>query len=190
MIKATERAGVGAGLAMGFESMLATTKSSFTSTMKSPASMESTSTMKSTGAIEVVAIDENSAVGYVAVVVEHDPVVMPIVSPVSPSPAKPAKEANSKAKTPSESWPREVQPRIPVPARPHPDGLSIDEPRIILRHVNNLGICGLNHNGLPLFAYLFLRSALQVSRLLRPVAHYLNRIHHWLLLVDVSIAKR
>jgi len=74
---------------MGCESMLATAKSSITSTMKSSASM------KSTGMIEVVAIDENSAVGYVTVVIEHDP-VMPIVSPVSPSPAKPAKEANSK----------------------------------------------------------------------------------------------
>src|ERR1700740_2755593 len=74
MIKATERAGVGAGLAMGCESMLAPTKSSFTSTMKS-------ASMKSTGATEVVAIDENSAVGYIAMVVEHDP-VMPIVPPV------------------------------------------------------------------------------------------------------------
>ncbi len=153
MIKATERAGVGAGLAMGCEPMLATAKSFLTSTMKSAASM------KSTDAIEVVAIDENSAVGYVAVVIEHDP-VMPIVSPVSPSPAKPTKEANSKAKAEGDSRTAKVQPGIRIPARPDADGCSIDEPWVILGNVNNLRVRRLDHNGLPLLAHLFLRCAL------------------------------
>src|SRR5271167_309373 len=116
--------------------------------------------MESTSAIEIVAINENPAVGYVGAVVEHDPVIMPIVSPVSPPPSETAEEANSKAKAPSEPWPREVQSRIPVPARPDSDGLSIDEPRIILRHINNFRVRGLNHNGLPLIAHLLLRRAL------------------------------
>jgi hypothetical protein len=53
--------------------------------------------MESTGAIEIVVIDENPAVGDVGAAVEHDPVIMPVISPVSPPPAKTAKEADSKA---------------------------------------------------------------------------------------------
>src|ERR1700751_42655 len=165
MIKATERTGVGAELAMGCESMLATAKSSLTSAMKSTASMESPAPMepaasvKSSGAIEVVVIDEDSAVGYVAVMIEHDP-VMPVVSPVTPSPAKAAKEANSKAKAPSESWAGEIQSGIPVPAWPDAHGCSIDEPWVILGNVDNLRVCGFDHNGLTLLAHLFLRCAL------------------------------
>lgn len=54
-------------------------------------------TMKSAGAIEVVAVDENPAVGDVGAVVESNPVIMPIVPPVSPAPTKPTKEADPKA---------------------------------------------------------------------------------------------
>src|SRR5271166_5991876 len=146
--------------------------------------------MESTGAIEIVAIDEDSTVGDVRAVVEHYPVVVPIVSPVPPAPAKPAEEANSKAKAPSEPWPREVQSRIPVPAWPDSNRLSIHKPRIVLRHIDNFWVCGLNHNVLPLFAYLFLRCALEVPSFLGPVTHDLNSIHHVLLLVDVGIAER
>ena len=185
MIKATEGARMGTRLSVWCrESMLATRESSRSSTMKS------VGPMKSTGAIEAVTVGKDPTVGYVAVVVEHDPVGMPVVSPVSPSPAKPAKKTNSKAKAKLDSWTGKEQSRIRVPSRPDTDGRSIHEPRIILRNVNNLRVRGLDHNGLPLIAYLLLRCALQVSRLLRTVAHYLNRIHHLLLLVDVSIAKR
>jgi hypothetical protein len=92
MIKAAECAGVRSRLAMWrLKSMLATGESSGLSAMKSASSM------KSAGAIELVAICEHSAVGYVAVVVENNAVMMPIVSPVVPSPPEPAKEADSKA---------------------------------------------------------------------------------------------
>jgi hypothetical protein len=60
-------------------------------------------TMKSTGAIEVVAIDEHPAVRYVGVVVVNDAVVMPIVAPVVPTPAKSTKETDSKAEAKSNS---------------------------------------------------------------------------------------
>src|ERR1022692_662850 len=83
--------------------------------------------MESTGAIEIVAIDENPAVGDVGAVVEHDPVIMPIVSPVSPPPSKTAKEADSKAEPKRNSGTIKEEPRIPIPARPDPDGLSIYE---------------------------------------------------------------
>src|ERR1700687_1812654 len=176
MIKTTEGAGVVPGLAMRCESMLASRKSSRSSTVKSAAVIEA-------------AIGENSAVRYVAVVVKHDPVV-PIVSPVSPSPAKPSKETDSKAQAPGEAWPREGQSGITVPAGPNSNRCSIDDPRIILRYINDLRIRGLDHNSLSLLFPLFLRGTLQVPRLFRTVAHYLNSIHHLLFLVDVSIAKR
>jgi hypothetical protein len=104
MIKSTESARVGAGLGMPRESMLRSRRAVETRV----AAVKSVGSMKSPGMTEVVTVDEDSAVGYVAVVVEHDPVVMPVVSPMSPTPAKPAEEANSKAKPPCKSWAREV----------------------------------------------------------------------------------
>ena len=48
-------------------------------------------------AIEGVVIGEDSAVGYVSVVVINEIVVMPVRSPMVPAPAKSAKKADSKA---------------------------------------------------------------------------------------------
>ena len=92
MIKAAECAGASSRLAVWRrKSMLATGESSGLSAMKSASSV------KSTSVTEVVAIDEDSAVGLIVVIVETNVVVMPIVSPMVPSPAESAKEANSKA---------------------------------------------------------------------------------------------
>ena len=99
MVEAAERARMGATLGMRCgESMLATTESSRPSPMKAATTIESTP-----GSIEVRAISENSAVGYVTVVVKHNIVVTPIRSPVAPSPAKAAKEADSKPQAKSNS---------------------------------------------------------------------------------------
>src|SRR5450631_910842 len=186
MIKTAERSGMSAG-----ESVLrlAETSCAGETTIVKATVLEPTGA-KSTGAIEAVAIDENSAVGNIGVMLEHDPVVMPVISPVVPAPAKPSKVANSEAQAKRNSWAIKKQPRIPIPAGPDPDRLSIDEPGIIFRHVNNLRVRGLDDNGLPLLAYVFLRCALQVPRFLRPSAHYLNGIHYVLLLVDISVAER
>jgi len=91
-IKAAECAGVSSRLAVWRRiSMLATGESSGFSATKSASSM------KSAGVIELVAICEHSAVGLVVVMVETNVVVMPIVSPVVPSPAESAKEADPKS---------------------------------------------------------------------------------------------
>src|SRR5437899_27915 len=148
MIKAAKGTGMSARLAMRRKSVLATGEPS------------RTPTVKSAGSIEVLTVDKDSAVGDVAVVVEHDSVVMPIVSPVPPAPAEPAEEANSKSEAELHSRSFQIQSRIPVPARPHTKGFSINQPRIILRHINNFGVRGFDHNGLPLRADLFLRCAL------------------------------
>src|SRR5207249_11665003 len=91
-----------------------------------------------TRAIKVVAIDDSSAVGHLAVMIEKATAVIPIRPPVVPTPANPAKEADAKAETKRKTRTCKVQSRIPIPAWPDPDRLSIDEPRIVLRHVNNL----------------------------------------------------
>jgi hypothetical protein len=91
MIKTAECAGVVSNLAVWrCESMLATGESSRASAMKSVCSM------KSTAAIEVVTIDENSAVGDIGIVVENDVMVMPVLSPVVPAPAIPSEKADPK----------------------------------------------------------------------------------------------
>src|SRR5258708_17526878 len=96
--------------------------------------------MKSACTIEIIAVDENSAVGDVSVVVVNDAVVMPIVSPVVPAPAISTKEADPKPKAKRNSRASEIKAWIGIPARPDSDGRSIDEPRIVFRHVNNLRI--------------------------------------------------
>ena len=100
VIEAAECTGMRARLRMRCESMWATGES--------PRS----GSMKSTGAIEVVAIDENSAVGNVAVVVEENSMTTPVVSPVSPAPAKSAKEADSKAQAKRDSRAAKIESRI------------------------------------------------------------------------------
>ena len=150
MIKAAECTGMRAWLGVWRrESMLRRTE---TSPAGSPAAMKSPA-MKSAGVIEVVAIDEDSAVGDVGVVVVNDSVVMPIISPVVPAPAIAAKEADAKAQAKRNSRPSKVQPWIPIPAWPDPDWLSIHEPGVIFRHVNNLRIGRLDHDRLSLLGH-------------------------------------
>jgi hypothetical protein len=128
--------------------------------MKSVSAVESASPMKSATAIEVVAIDENSAMRDVRIVVEHDVMVMPVLSPVVPAPTKPSKEADAKTQAKCNSRPANVEPWVRIPSWPDSDGRSIYEPWVILRNVNNFRLGGFNYNGLPLLAHLFLRRAL------------------------------
>src|SRR5882672_6755251 len=125
------------------------------------------STVKSAGVIEVraspieaVAIDEDSTVGYIGVVVVNDSAVPPVRVPVVPAPAKSAKVADSKAETKRNSGSGKVQPWIPIPTRPNPNRFSVRQPRVIFRHVHDLRIGWLDHNGLPLLSDVFLRCAL------------------------------
>jgi hypothetical protein len=91
-------------------------------------------------------------------VVELNPVTPP--TPVAPTPAKSAKETNAKTKAEGESRSFEVQPGIPVPARPGYERVSIDEPGIVLRHVYNFRVGRFDHNVRSLLGYFFLLRAL------------------------------
>src|ERR1700676_2554186 len=128
--------------------------------LKSVSTLKSPAVIVSVRVIEGVVIGEDSAVGYISVVVINDIVVMPVRSPVVPSPTKSAKIANSKAQPKCNSRALKEQSRIPIPAWPNPDGFSIRKPWIIFRHVNNLRVGRFDHNGLPLIAHVFLRCAL------------------------------
>ena len=103
--------------------------------------------------IEGVAIGEDSVMGNIAVIVEGDAVVMPVIPPVVPAPAKAAKEADAKAEAPRNSRPGKVQSWIPIPAWPNSERLAIDEPGIVCRNVNHLGISRLDHDRLPLLGH-------------------------------------
>ena len=69
--------------------------------------------------MEVVALDECSAVRDVGVVIIDHRVAMPVESPVVPSPAVTAKEAELEAQAKANSRSCEVQSRIRIPAGPH-----------------------------------------------------------------------
>jgi hypothetical protein len=75
MIKSTERAGVVARLSMG--SRESTLRCGETPAARR-AAVKSTAPAKSSRAIEVVTVDENSAVRDVGVVVVNDIMVMPV----------------------------------------------------------------------------------------------------------------
>ena len=56
--------------------------------------------------VEVVAIDDGCAMGDVGVVVVDDVSVMPVKSPVVPSPTKPAKKQRLEAQAKNYAWTR------------------------------------------------------------------------------------
>src|SRR4029077_14743914 len=87
--------------------------------------VKSAGSVKSIGVMEVVAIDENSAVGNVCVVVVNDAVVMPVIPPVMPTPAVPSEEAHSKAEAKRNSRTGKEQSWVRIPARPDADGPSV-----------------------------------------------------------------
>src|SRR5712671_3319989 len=76
-------------------------------------------------AIESVVISENSAVGNVGVVVVSDMAVIPVRSPMVPSPAEPAEETDAKSEAKSDSGAVEEQSWIRIPPGPDTDGLTI-----------------------------------------------------------------
>jgi hypothetical protein len=148
MIKAAESSGVTTS-----ESMLwAPVKSS---SVKPIPMIEPTSVC-----VEVSAINENSAARHVTVMIEEDAVVMPVVSPMMPTPSKSTKKANAETETKSDTRARKVQPGIPVPTRPHRNRRSIDKPRIVLGHVNNLMVGRFDHNIVSVVRHLLLRRGL------------------------------
>src|SRR5712692_10606839 len=96
--------------------------------------------MVEVAAIEVVAIDDRSAVRDVGVVVvDHCPAV-PVVSPVMPAPPISSEKADSEADSNSNPHSGQEDSRHGIPAWICDDRLTIHEPGIIRRHVDHLRI--------------------------------------------------
>src|SRR5882672_8543687 len=191
VIEPAERARAGAGLEvlpLGPVELGAAMK--FRATVGPRAAMKVRATVESwTAAVEMVAIDERAAVRHVSVVVEVHPVVAPIGVPVVPSPTESAEEADPP--TESERNPRAdgVEAGVPVPAWVSDQRRTIDRPRVVLGHVDDVGACRLDHDRLALRGDVFLGRSLEVSSLLRSLAHGLDGVEHRLLLVHVGITQ-
>ena len=117
-------------------------------------------------------------------------VVMPVESPVTPSPSKTAEPADSEAKSKRQVRTAKPDSRIWIPSRPRYDGISVNQPRIIRGDIYNIRISRLNFHCRVLRRYSLLRCVLQIAGLFRFLAHELYRIHHILLLVVVGVTKR
>src|SRR6266576_1261571 len=120
MIKTTESTGMRTSLAVWCcKPMLAAGKSSSGCTAVKSAAV------KSTGMIEVVAVREDSAVGYVVVVVKNDTLVMPVVSPVVPSPARQGTGPDMNTSLATPRWVLHTRARGHIPERKQPEGQPV-----------------------------------------------------------------
>jgi hypothetical protein len=124
MIKASKRAGMGRRLGMRwYESVLRCCEAMDTRVpgKTAGASMKTARVIEvlSRTIVVVVAIYKRSAVRHINVVVENDSSVVPVKSPVVPSPAEPTKEADSEAYAERNPWTAKVESRVWIPTWPH-----------------------------------------------------------------------
>jgi len=139
--------------------------------------------------VEVVAIDDRSAVGDVGVVVVDHPMAMPVASPVIPAPPKSSEEADSKPNTEGNCGAGKKDSGHRNPARVGDDRYPIHEPRIIGRHVDHVRVGRLDDDRVALSCYAFLFVAIQLASLSSLLAHRLDSIRHILLLVGICVAE-
>ena len=139
--------------------------------------------------VEVVAIDDCSAVRDVGVVVVDHSMAMPVASPVMPAPAISSEKSDSEPD--SKSNPRSAQKDSGhrIPTWICNDRVAVDEPRIVRRHVNHFRIGRFDDDGVALSRYFLLFIAIQVAGLVSLLAHHLDGVRHILLLIGVRIAK-
>jgi hypothetical protein len=123
--------------------------------------------------VEVLAVSEDPAVREIPLVIEEDLAMTPVKPPMWPSPTEPTIEPDSKAVTKDDLRSSIKDPGNRIPARPGNQGISVCQPGIVLRDVNNLRICGLDDDRVSLLGYLFLGCTVQVSGFPRPLAHAL-----------------
>src|SRR5580693_804445 len=140
--------------------------------------------------IVVVAVVKGIAAGVVAVVVKNYVAAAPAYAPVAPAPPEPAVEADAEAHSPKQRRATIPDSGIGIPAGPCHYGIPVHEPRIISGDVDHIRRSGLNDDVGALRLNGLLRRVLQIACLLRFLAHHLNRVHHPLLLVVVSVAQR
>ena len=140
--------------------------------------------------VEVVAIDDRSAVRNVGVVVVDRCSAVPVVSPVMPAPPISSKKTEPEADSKSNPRSGQEDPGHGIPAWIRDDRLTVHEPGIIGRHVDHFRVGRFDDNRAALRRYLLLFIAIQVACLVSLLTHRLDGIRHILLLIDVCVAKR
>jgi len=113
----------------------------------------------------------------------------PIETPTQPAPRSAGKDLKRNTKA--------ILNRRRAQERPHPvqrrkawirrHRLPIDTPRVVLRYIDDLRCRRGDFNVSLVNGHLLLRSGLQISSCLCPVAQHLHRLHHVLGLVVVGI---
>jgi hypothetical protein len=132
---------------------------------------------------------EIPAVGSVRVTAVNHAMSVPISSPAVPAPAEATKETDTNSHAEPDPRPIEEEARNPDPTRIEREGITVDDPGIVFRHINDLRICRFNHDRISLGRDGFLLRVLQVPGLLRSPAHLLNRVEDILLPVHVRLAE-
>src|ERR1700757_2610584 len=99
---------------------------------------------------EVVAIDESWAMRVVPLMVVCQVMLAPIRSPVVPPPAKAREDTDADSQAERNPWPIDKDAWDVDPTRIKRERRSVDHPRIVLRHVNDIRVCWFNHDCLSL----------------------------------------
>src|SRR5271155_2806441 len=136
-----------------------------------------------------VMIAELPAVRDVRVIAVNQAVSMPVRTPAVPPPAEAIVETDTNSKAEPETRPIVVETWNCNPTRVVRERITVDDPGIVFRHINDLWICRLNDDRISVGGDGFLLGALQVSSLLRPLTHHLNRIEDILLPVHIRLAE-
>ena len=125
-----------------------------------PASVESVAMVEIATAkvavIKVAAIDDRSAVRDIRVVVVDYPAAVPVISPVVPAPPKSAEEADAKSKTERDCGAGKKDSGNWNPAGVGNNRCTVNEPRIIGRHVDHIRVGRFDDDRAALSGYILL----------------------------------
>src|SRR5208337_3037073 len=110
--------------------------------------------------VGIAPVIKRSAPGVVPAMVVHCVSAMPIESPMTPAPSKTAEPTDSEAHSEVEVGSTKPDSGIRVPSRPCHDRISVNQPRIIRRDINDIGAGRLNVNIRAFRLYDFLRRGL------------------------------
>lgn len=141
------------------------------------------------GVIEIVAIDDCSAMGDIGVVVVDHPVAMPVTAPMIPTPPKSSEEADSESNTERDCGAGKKYSGDRIPARVGNDRCPVHQPRIIGRHIDYFRVGRFDDNRVALSGYLLLFVAAQPACIPSLLPHGLHGIRHVLLLVGIGVSK-
>src|SRR6202171_52152 len=108
--------------------------------------------------------------------VVNQAVSAPTRSPAVPPPAEASEETDTNAQAEPDPRPIKVEARNPNPTRIEREGITVDDPGIVFRHIDDLRICRFNHDRISLGRDGFLLRVLQVPGLLRSPTHHLNLV--------------